>query len=350
MEIQTYFCTVKDKVSTPVTDIFSEEVMSFQGSDDWHNFRAGKEDGRDLWPAGAFGASDAAALMDIGYGGKNFNKLLLELSGFKKLPKKSSWKGIRRGNETEDTARSVAESVLNVRFSPLCAMNLNNPVQRVSYDGVSFDENGYVTSHVEIKVPLVETYEKLLSENLPSVANNPEDLGSYSYYYPQIQLQLSLLPNLSFGNLFIFSQEKNSFILIKVNRSQEYIDSMLERLNLLHTQVFDLVNGNVDEEDAEVMNRLFAVKELKDRAYQEHSKLDKEYKSLLKDDLEDSFGDNDVISNGKVSVSKQYSSRINYKEIVETFLAERIANGEIDLNEFMSESTRYTVAGSTLKE
>lgn len=344
MKNTTLFLTVKNGQAVPVTDLFSEEVFNFQGSEEWHDFRAGKENGGNLWPAGAFGASSAAALMDEGYGGKDFQKLSLELSGFKKIPK-AGGKAIQRGNDNEDLARGVAETVLGARFSPVCALNTLMPILRVSFDGVGFDQNGVPNSHVEIKIPTPEKYQEL-KETLTSEANCSEELHSYSYYYAQVQMQLSLIPTVPVGNLFIYSPEEKTYLNVRIPRNEGYIQRMIARLNDLHAEVHELVKGNVDEEDSSILSKLLVVKKKKDELYKAHSAADKEYKSLLKDDLTDAFEDRDVITNGLVSVSKTVTKgSVDWKAVVEAHLASQIESGEINLDEFLREpSPRYAVS------
>lgn len=339
--MKTFFCVQKNGELVEVKNPYSEEVFQFQGSADWHEFRSGKTTEGALWPAGAFGASSAAALMNEGYNGKNYDALLKELSGFKKPPKVGGL-AVERGNENEDAAREAAEMVLGVKFAPVCAIDEDNPIHRVSFDGVAFDGETPV-EHLEIKIPFKE--EKFLElSTLPDIAKTSEDLGGYSYYFAQIQMQLALLP-LEWGNLFIYYPEKNLYKLVKVKKDQVYIQNMLDKLKTLHKEAWELYNGNVDEEDSEILEEILEVKTEKDVAYRTHSSLDKTYKSLLKDDLGELLEENKMVSNGHVAVAVSTPApSIDWKKLAETYLGEEIENGSIPINQFLKKpSKRYTV-------
>lgn len=337
--MSTQFVIFQHGQLVPVNNPYSEEVANFQMSEDWRNFRAGKELEKPLWPHSGFGENKAAQLMDEAHQG-NFNSLMLEMSGFKEV-KKSNWRGAKRGAELEAEVRAMAEGIFQQRFAKVCAIDTENPVRRVSFGGVAFNEEGLAVNSLTIKIPTAKKYAELKTEmadgKILNTALKASDLGSYSYYYAPIQYQLSFL-DVEVAALMIYSPEEHSYLMVFVSKNQPYIDDMNRRLNLLKEKVWETKNGtqDIEEEEKDMIESLLSLKEQKSRLDTKSRKLGTEYGSILKDDLEELFEENDgVVSTGDIVVTRSVKKgAVDWEALARNFLQDRIESGDIDPETF----------------
>lgn len=141
---------------------------------------------------------------------------------------------MKRGNELEGQAREAFEAKTGHNVYPLVCEHPEYPWLIASIDGISLGKD----VAVEIKCPGTKTHESTIkNKQIPA------------YYVPQLQ-QIMAVTGLS--EIYYFSFDPESSILLKLSRDDEYIKMLIEKARLFHQllmQGFDEIKRHEEKLD-----------------------------------------------------------------------------------------------------
>lgn len=147
-------------------------------------------------------------------------------------------KAIRYGQENEDVARKVYEN--NTKQEVVQAGFIVHPTipnYGDSPDGIVLDENGKPIGTIEIKCPKPETF-----MTYKATIHNAEELKAEKpeyYWQCQSHCECNNLPWCDF--IFFDKMQVNGFVCIRIERNEEDIAAMKERIVLANQFVDELL-------------------------------------------------------------------------------------------------------------
>lgn len=147
-------------------------------------------------------------------------------------------KAIRYGHEYEDTARKVYEQVFKREVAEV-GFILHKEIARFgdSPDGIVLDENGKPAGLLEIKCPKPETFIKY-----KATIHNAEELKAEKpeyYWQCQSHCECNELPWCDF--VVFDNMQRNAFFCIRIERNDEDIALMKERVILANAFIDELL-------------------------------------------------------------------------------------------------------------
>lgn len=147
-------------------------------------------------------------------------------------------KAIRYGHECEDTARKVYELKFKREVAEV-GFILHKDIERFgdSPDGIVLDENGKPDGCLEIKCPKPETFIRY-----KATIHNAEELKSEKpeyYWQCQSHCECNNLPWCDF--VFFDNMQRNAFVCIRIERNDEDIALMKERVVLANAFIDGLL-------------------------------------------------------------------------------------------------------------
>ena len=147
-------------------------------------------------------------------------------------------KAIRYGQENEDVARKAYESILNREVAQAgFIIHPTIPNYGDSPDGIVLDENGKPAGALEIKCPKPETFMKY-----KATIHNAEELKAEKpdyYWQCQSHCECNNLPWCDF--VFFDKMQRNGFVCIRIDRNEEDIAAMKERIVLANEFIDNLL-------------------------------------------------------------------------------------------------------------
>ena len=186
------------------------------GTPEWEEFRKDK-----------IGASDAPIIMEVSPWTTPFQLWCERLS---LIEKRSINGAMLRGIDLEEEARKKFEEENDVIVFPATKISEEIPWMMATLDGIDLKQK----IMVEIKCPGREDHLKALSGEIPLK------------YYPQLQHQM-YVAELDF--CFYFSYTLESFITLKVNRDERYIDDMLKKEKSFYECLTGLYSPKLTQKD-----------------------------------------------------------------------------------------------------
>ena len=149
-------------------------------------------------------------------------------------------KAIRYGQENEDVARKVYEGRMKCEVAQAgFILHQTIPNYGDSPDGVVLDANGKPVGTIEIKCPKPETFMRY-----KSTIHNAEELKAEKpeyYWQCQSHCECNNLPWCDF--IFFDKMQQNGFVCIRIERNEEDIDAMKERIVLANQFVDELLKA-----------------------------------------------------------------------------------------------------------
>ena len=149
-------------------------------------------------------------------------------------------KAIRYGQENEDVARKVYESLYK-REVAQAGFIIHPSIEHYgdSPDGIVLDEDGRPAGAMEIKCPKPETFMRY-----KATIHNAEELKAEKpeyYWQCQSHCECNNLPWCDF--IFFDKMQVNGFVCIRIERNEEDIAAMKERIVLANQFVDELLKA-----------------------------------------------------------------------------------------------------------
>ena len=176
------------------------------------------------WRRNLIMASDAPIIMGVSKYNKSLDHLILEKQGFDIPTKKNS--SMQQGTEREETLLQHFSALYNQQFqssfhfSPCCVESLLHPYCGASLDGFSPQNS----TAVEIKVTNQKNHELAQQGILPEE------------FKPQLQHQMLVL-NITHIYYISYFIPKNTMFILKIDRDESYIQSLLHNYSLFLEKV-----------------------------------------------------------------------------------------------------------------
>ena len=183
------------------------------------------------WRRNKLGASEISAILGCGF--LSIGELFDIKLGLRQPEEEND--AMRRGNDLEGQAREAFELETGRSVYPLVCVHPDYPWLIASLDGITIDKK----IAVEIKCPGKKTHEATIkSREIPS------------YYIPQLQQIMSVT---GLDEIYYFSFDPDSSILLKLSRDDEYIKVLIEKARLFHQllmQGFDEIKRHEEKMDS----------------------------------------------------------------------------------------------------